>query len=401
MGAMRVGFIGTGKKPEKPGPLGYGMAHQHAAAYKSLGGQVEIVAVADISRENAEAFCGMFGVDPAKVYTDYPKMLKNEKLDLVSICTWPRLHAPMAIACAKAGVKGVYCEKPMADDFGSARKMHETCARLGTRLGFNHQRRYGRPFRQARKLIDEGAIGKLQQVQFTCGDIYDYGTHSIDLSNYLAGEQRAKWVLAQIDYTQAKVIFGMHCENQAVVIWEYENGVMGFGATGPGRPLVNAHNRAVGSEGIVEVGPFEQGEHPTQLRIRRFGQGGWEYLDCGGEHCHGPGYIERAIGDFVACLRDGRPCELESGAAMRATEIIFGAYESSRRRARIELPPKLTDNPLVAMVEAGDLKPAGWTPAPKPKAAKKQARAAKKAKKPAKKKPAKQKAAKKKAGRRK
>lgn len=377
MAALRVGFIGTGKKPEKPGPLGYGMAHQHAAAYQSLpAGVVEIVAVADLSRENAEAFCDLFHVDKNKIYTDYHAMLAQEKLDIVSVATWPHLHAPMVLACARAHVKGVFCEKPMADGWGAARKMHDECRAAGTWLAFNHQRRYGKPFRIARKLIVDGAIGKLQQVQFTCGDIYDYGTHSFDLSNYLNGEQRAKWVLANIDYRQAKVIFGAHCENQAIVIWEYENGVLGLAATSAGRGAVLAHNKAIGSEGILEIGPQSEGNHPTQLRIHRFGQGGWEYVDCSGEHCHGPGYIERAIADFIQSVQAGKPSEVDSENALKGTEIIFAAYESSRRHGRVDLPLTISDNPLVSMVNDGTLKVEGLPapkPAPKPAAARKSA----------------------------
>lgn len=69
MAIFRVGFIGTGKKPVKAGPLGYGMAHMHAAAYKKLPADCELVACADIVEENARAFAEIFDI-PA-IYTDY------------------------------------------------------------------------------------------------------------------------------------------------------------------------------------------------------------------------------------------------------------------------------------------------------------------------------------------
>src|SRR5262249_20910702 len=101
MSTLRIGFIGTGKKPEKPGALGYGMAQQHAAAYGQLpAGAAEIVACADISRENGESFASIWKIPQSGVYTDYNAMLSKEKLDVVSICTWPHLHAPMVIASA-------------------------------------------------------------------------------------------------------------------------------------------------------------------------------------------------------------------------------------------------------------------------------------------------------------
>lgn len=359
MGALRVAFIGTGKKPEKAGVLGYGMAQMHAAAYQALKGEVEIVACADIVRENGEAFAELFGIPKNAVYTDYREMLAKEpRFDIVSICTWPHLHAPMTIACAEAKAGAVYCEKPMATSFGDAKRMQAACVLNGTRLHFNHQRRFGKPFRLARKLIDDGAIGRLERVEFTCGDIYDYGTHSIDLSNYLNNEQPAKWVIAQIDYREEKLVFGAHCENQALVQWEYANGVYGLGATGPGARLVGAHNKAVGSEGIIEIGSHDPGaKDKPVLRYRTFGGKDWAYVDTQGETCHGPGYIDRAIADLVACCKRGQSSELSGAHALRATEIIFAAYHSSRTHGRVDLPLAIEGHPLLGMIEEGRLKP--------------------------------------------
>jgi len=80
--------------------------------------------------------------------------------------------------------------------------------------------------------------------------------------------------------------------------------------------------------------------------------------DTNGESIHGPGFIDRAIADVVACLEEGRKCQLDASNALIATEIIFGAYESSRRRGRVDFPLETEDNPLAAMVASGELKPA-------------------------------------------
>lgn len=357
MGKLKVGFIGTGKKPDKPGVQGYGMAHRHAAAFRALKERIEIVAVADIKKENADAFCELFEVPRSAIYIDYHDMLKREKLDVVSICTWPRLHAPMAIAAAEAKVRGIYCEKPMADSWGAARRMHEAAEANGVKLAFNHQRRYARPFRTARKLIDEGAVGALERIEFACADLYDWGTHCFDLANYLNGERRAVWVLAQIDYREENLVFGQPCENQGVAQWAWENGVAGLAFSGQGRAALPALMRAQGSEGVLEIGPMSPGEHPQPLRVRRFGAKAWDYVDCEGDGLHGSALIDRAIADFVACLLEGRACELESANALKASEVIFALYESSRQRGRVDLPLDIDDHPLAAMVESGALKP--------------------------------------------
>lgn len=349
---LRVGFIGTGKRPVRPGPRGYGMAHQHAVAYQRLP-SVEIVACADISEENGRAFAEHFGFDA--VYTDYREMLAREKLDIVSVCTWPKLHEEMVVAAAQAGVRGIYCEKPMADTWQGAKNMVETCEALGVKLAFNHQRRYGAPFQKAKALLDAGEIGELKEVSFGFGNLYDYGSHSFDLCNFFNDERPARWIICQIDYRTESLVFGAHNENQAFALWQYDNGVFGVASTGAGAGLINCHNRLVGDRGVIEIGPW--GEGLPVLRIRRHGQADWEAIDCGGEDCHGPGYIERAIADFVAKLRQGEDSQLCGRNALRATELIFAAWESSRRRGRVDLPLDVPGNALEEMVAQGQLTP--------------------------------------------
>jgi len=352
MDPVRVGVIGTGKKPVKPGPLGYGMAHQHGAAYQALP-QCVMTACADIVEQNARAFADIFHVP--KIYTDYHEMLAKEKLDIVSICTWPHLHAQMAIDTAKAGVPAIHCEKPMAYSWGDCKRMAEECEKLGCRLTFNHQRRFGAPFRKAKALIDSGVIGKLFRLEFGAGDLYEYGTHNFDMLNYFNNETASKWAIGQVDYRDEKVVFGTHNENQAFVMWEYQNGVFGMGATGASSPMVGCHYRLLGSGGVIEIGSMAPNTPP--LRFKRWDGRDWEIVDCGKEGVHGPGYIERAIADVVDALQKGRESELCARNALKATETIFACFESVRRRGRVDLPLTIADNPLHEMVLSGDLKP--------------------------------------------
>jgi len=363
MAALRAGVIGTGRQSGRT--TGAAISHHHGKGYQALKGDVDFVACADIVRENAEIYAEQFGIPKSGIHTDYKEMLAKEKLDIVSICTWPHLHAPMVIDCAAAKVPAIYCEKPMADSWGAAKRMHQACMVSGTKLAFSHQRRFSKVFRNARKLIDEGALGQLQQVQFNCGDIYDFGTHCIDLCNYLNGERAAKWVMAQIDYRELKVYFGAHVENQALVQWEYENGVYGLGSTGPAGGFVGALLKAVGSDGVFEVASLDPAaKDKPALRYRRFGKGDWEYVDTEGDGPHGGTFLERAIADFVAHLKRGETNELSSTHALRATEIIFAAYHSSRISARVDLPLYVDNHPLVAMLEEGRMKPIPKPPEP-------------------------------------
>jgi predicted dehydrogenase len=195
----------------------------------------------------------------------------------------------------------------------------------------------------------------LTRLESDCGNIYDSGTHFIDMFSFFNGEQPAKWVLAQIDYRKENLVFGAHCENQQVVLTEYANGVFGLimGGSGGAKP-VGCIDKLIGTEGVIEVGVANNG---PALRYRSFGDKEWTVPNTNGESIHGPGFIERAVADVIACLQEGRKCQLDAENALIATEIIFGAYESSRRRGRVDFPLNIEDNPLRSMVESGALTP--------------------------------------------
>jgi len=121
---LKVGIIGCGRSNlEEQGRKG--ISHLHAQGYLDVG-ETRIVALADIVPEYAEAFRERFGGE--RIYTDYREMLEKEALDVVSVCTWPHLHAEMVVAAAQAGIRAVHCEKPMATTYGDARRMVEACA---------------------------------------------------------------------------------------------------------------------------------------------------------------------------------------------------------------------------------------------------------------------------------
>ena len=52
-----------------------------------------------------KAYSEKYGIE--KQYTDYIEILETEEIDIVSVCTRPKLHAPIVIEAAKQGVKGI------------------------------------------------------------------------------------------------------------------------------------------------------------------------------------------------------------------------------------------------------------------------------------------------------
>jgi predicted dehydrogenase len=257
----------------------------------------------------------------------------------------------MVIDCALSGARAIHCEKPMAYTWGDSRLMSQECDRRKVQLTFNHQRRFGRPFRTARELLKSGEIGELIRLEGSCGNIYDGGTHFVDMFGFYNDESPASWIIAQIDCRQEVLVFGALQETHGIFYWQYQNGVYALMATGVGSEGIGAINRLIGTEGAIEVGV----SNGIVLRIRRKGSAQWENIDCGNENLHGPGYIDRAIADLVNALETGREPELSARKALNTTEIIFAGYESSRRRGRVDLPLTIYDNPLVDMFERGEL----------------------------------------------
>lgn len=346
MTPFKIGFIGCGRPWRSEGATGFGMAHAHAEGYKASPDCV-ITALADISLENAQAFQARHGGE--RIYTDYHQMLTEERLDIVSISTWPHLHAPMVIACAEAGVKAIHCEKPMAPSFGEAKRMTEICERNGVQLSFNHQRRFGLPFRKVKELVQAGAIGKLEKMEATCDNLMDWGTHWFDMLNFFNDETPVDWVIGQIDGHASKKIFGLLIEGQGISWFQYRNGVNGLLMTGHGTGS-KASIRLTGSDGILEVGGW-----PTLVRLLGGERSGWVTVEHG-ETQGDLDWVARGILDLIDALKHGRAPELSARRALAASELIFASYESSRQRGRIDLPLTSEDSAWLSMVDAGQIK---------------------------------------------
>lgn len=344
----QVGIIGCGKPWKTEGATGFGMSNRHADGYNSHP-DTEIIALADIVEENARAFQEAQGGD--RIYTDYGQMLSDEALDIVSISTWPHLHTDMVVACAEAGVKAVHCEKPMAITYGESKRMVDSCTANGTQLTFNHQRRFGAPYVKTKALIDEGAIGELVRMEATCPDLFDWGTHWFDMLNKFNGECSVQWVMGQFDMRNHRTVFGVILEGHGLSHFQYTNGVMGMLATGHGSGKEHLSIRVTGTDGTIEIGHSDD----VPLRMWAQGQSEWTPVEVA-EGLHGMDSVRVGVHEMIDSLKTGRDSELSGEKALRATEMIFATYESSRRRARIDLPLNIADSPLHAMLESGDIR---------------------------------------------
>lgn len=165
---VRLGMVGGGSDSIIGGT--------HLLALRS-DGYCELVAGAmSIRPEIALSSAQTQMIDPDRAYTDWRVMLEREaersdRIDAVVIATPPQLHFPIAKAFLERGID-VICEKPMTRDFAEAQEL--------VRLVRNNNRIFclthcysGFPMtRQARALIEQGAIGAVRMIDvvFAPGD---------------------------------------------------------------------------------------------------------------------------------------------------------------------------------------------------------------------------------------
>jgi predicted dehydrogenase len=359
MSEYTVGIVGTGPDPDSPSVDGFAMGYRHAEAYRNHD-DCEIVTCADVVRANAEAFAAEFDLGTEAIFEDYTAMIAEIRPDIVSVTVPPSVHEEIVVGIAETGlVDAVHCEKPMADTFAGAKRMVAACEDNGVQLTFNRQRRFSRLYTEAKRLIDDGAIGTLTRVEISWGDFFDTGAHTVDLAGMFNDERPAEWVIGQLDYRNTDVRFGIHQENQMWAQWQYDNGVYGVLSTGEGAPMVDGEFLLRGTEGTIQI---NVGEQPAIVLTTGGDRRPMDVTEeptaeeASGNH-FGSVLHDRAIGAVVEALRSGTVSQLSGRTGLKTAEILFGGYESVRRRGRVDFPLDIDDNPLESMVESGDLSP--------------------------------------------
>lgn len=157
MDRIGVGLVGTGY-----------MGKCHALAWNAVApvfGDVprpRLVHLAEANLPLAEKRAAEFGFE--KATGDWRDLIDDPEIDVVSITTPNKFHAPMAIAALEAG-KHVWCEKPMAPSLAEAEAMAKAAEGSGrvAMLGYNYIQ--NPMVRHIRKLLSEGAIGAVNHVR--------------------------------------------------------------------------------------------------------------------------------------------------------------------------------------------------------------------------------------------
>jgi predicted dehydrogenase len=338
MSQYRVGVSGCGR-----------ISRFHVNGYLKVP-QTSVVAGAEPELSIRQNFGQEFGV--TALYADYREMLAQEQLDIVSICTWPPLHAEMVIAAAAAGARGIICEKPMAVNLQEADAMLDACERSGTLLLVSHQRRFHPCYRAARDLVAAGEIGELIRAHGICmGDLLTDGTHNIDLLRFYAGDVPIKWVFGQIDASEVKYRYGHLTEKGSLVNFEFANGVRGLMELGSVAPRAYQKAYLYGSAGLIEVG----GDGDLRVKVVRPGQPEPLVIEPPVENPYLPFQLE--VEALLQSFAQGVEHPLAGKQARTNLEVLLAAFESARRQRIIELPLTIAGHPLEQMIENVSIAP--------------------------------------------
>lgn len=202
IGVVGYGFMG---KVHSNAYLKIPYTYQEPAAYPlliSMCGRNE-KAVIDTARR--------FGYQ--HVCTDWKELIEDPSVQIVDNCTPDSMHAEPSIAAVRAE-KHVICEKPLAMTVVEAKEMRDEACNAGVKHMLCHNYRFMPAVRLAKKLIEEGELGRIYQfrgvylqevghgpsevlenVWYAAGTrsgvLLGIGSHIIDMARFLLGEMEA------------------------------------------------------------------------------------------------------------------------------------------------------------------------------------------------------------------
>jgi predicted dehydrogenase len=148
MNKLKVGIVGCGHVSEMI----------HIPAFLRLKKTVTLSAVCDLNRTLARDVAQRFNI--RNFYSNLSEMISEEALDVVDVCTPPKVHAPVALEAMERGCN-VLLEKPMAPSLDDCDKMIESSKKHDIQLSVIHNQNFYPPFMKARKIVESGALGKL------------------------------------------------------------------------------------------------------------------------------------------------------------------------------------------------------------------------------------------------
>ncbi|MHA1804015.1 MAG: Gfo/Idh/MocA family protein [Promethearchaeota archaeon] len=235
MKKLRVGLIGAG-----------GFGRLHLQGY-SKNENCELIAVASRTEEHAKEAAEKFKIPKFYWGEDWKLMLKENDLDIVSICSPNYLHAPMTLEAIENEIN-ILCEKPICI---AQEELKEVEAKLKVKnlIYFSSfQKRYNPIFSNVKKIIDNAILGQLVSIRYYFshlgpytswrplskqkwffdsrmaggGVALDLAVHCIDILRYLLGEYKRV-----NGYSSNTICKNIEEEDNCIILVRFENSCLG------------------------------------------------------------------------------------------------------------------------------------------------------------------------------
>lgn len=143
-GPVGVALVGAGN-----------ISHQYLETMTRLP-DLKVLAVTDLDERLAAERAAEYGVPRSG---PVPAALEDPDVEIVVNLTPPSAHVPVSLGAVAAG-RHVWVEKPLALDLASGRRLLDAAREAGVRVGVAPDTVLGVGSQTARRLIDEGRIGR-------------------------------------------------------------------------------------------------------------------------------------------------------------------------------------------------------------------------------------------------
>jgi len=174
--------------------------------------EAEIVVLCDVVAAKAAESARQFGIEH---YSDDPEaVFRNYDFEVADIITGVDSHSKLVEMAAAHG-KAVICQKPMAPDFETAKRMVQACKDAGVLYYVHENYRWQPQIRRVKAILDSGVIGKPFRARTAFNTAYpvfdnqpflaeleefaitDQGSHQYDVCRFLFGEVRTLYCRIQ------------------------------------------------------------------------------------------------------------------------------------------------------------------------------------------------------------
>ncbi|MCK4295567.1 MAG: Gfo/Idh/MocA family oxidoreductase [Candidatus Marinimicrobia bacterium] len=326
---------------------------------------IKLVALCDILRFKAGFLAGEYRnkarernipTERIKIYSDYHIMLRQEEIDVCSICTESGYHAEIALYCLNHN-KHVIVEKPMAMSISDANKMIQTAKQNNLKLAVCHQNRFNKPIQKLKRAIDEGRFGHIfagtarvlwnrdkayydkadwrGTWELDGGCLINQCTHNIDLLQWMIGSEIKSVYGQTANYSHPYI----QTEDYGSIIIKFANG-----AIGNVEGTVNVYPKnleetltILGEKGTAVIGglalnkilvwDFEDGLDSLEQVKKDF--------DSDINNIYGEGHTP-LYQDFIEAVRDDREPLISGNEGRKSLSIILMAYKSQKESRAIK-----------------------------------------------------------------